>query len=235
MEKIELEAQLRKELGKKVNKIRKGGFIPAVVYGKKLEGLPIAILSKTFKKVISTEAGLNALITLKIAEDKKSKTFAVITHAIQRNPLTDEIIHIDFRQIIMTEEIKTKVPVELIGEPVGLKEGGVLIAGLREIEVKCLPADIPDKFEIDVSALKINESRHVSDLAKIAKVEILTPPTEMIANVSPPTKEEVEAPPPPTPEEIAAAEAAPKVEEEAVKEKGAPGAPPPKAAPAGKQ
>jgi large subunit ribosomal protein L25 len=138
--------------------------------------------------------------------------------------------------IVMDEAIKARIPVELVGLPFGVKEeGGVLVHGLREIEVKCLPGDIPDKFEIDVSALKINESLHVSDLEVSKKVEILALQTEMIATVSPPTKEEEVAPPPLTPEEAeaaaAAAEGEAEVAEEGVKEKGPPGAAPPKGAP----
>ncbi len=139
----------------------------------------------------------------------------------------------------MDEAIKTKVPVELIGLPIGVKDGGgVLVHGLREIEVKCLPGDIPDKFEIEVSALEINNSLHVSDLKISKKIEVLVPLEEMVANVSPPTKEEEVAPPPLTPEEeavaAAAAEGAEAVAGEEVKEKATPGAAPVEKAPAEK-
>jgi len=236
MEKIELEAKKRAELGKKLKKVRQQGLIPAVVYGKKVKAIAIAIDKKTFiKNILKSEAGMNAIISLKIAEPG-GKSIPVLTHVVQREPLTDEIIHVDFRHIVMDEAIKTKVPIELIGIPIGVKDdGGVLIHGLREVEVKCLPGDIPDKFEIEVSELKIGDSLKVSDLAKAAKVEILTNPSEMVANCSPPTKEEVVAAPVPTPEEVAAAEAAPAVVEEKIEEKSAPGAPPPKAVPAGRQ
>lgn len=226
---IEIEAKQRAELGKELKKFRAQNLIPAIVYGKKIESIPLFIDKKVFiKKVLESEAGMNALISLKIAE-QKGKGIAVLTHEVQRNPLNDEIIHIDFRNIVMDEAIKTKVPVELIGVPIGVKDdGGVLVHGLREVEVKCLPTDIPDKFEIDVTPLKIGDSLHVSDLTSASKVEILTTLSEMIANCSPPTKEEEVAAPIPTPEEVAAAEAAPAVAEEEVKEKSAPGAPPPK-------
>lgn len=231
MAKIELKANKREELGKKAKKVRAQGLVPAVVYGRRIKSTPISIDIREFqKKVLQSEAGLNLIFNLKLMEDG-GKSIPVITYGIQRNPLTDEIIHLDFMHVIMDEEIKTKVSVELVGVPVGVKEGGgVLVYGLREVEVKCLPGNIPDKFEIDVSALEIGHSLHVSDLKVPKKVEILTPLTEMIATVSPPTKEEVVAPPPPTPEEIAAAEAAPAVAEEEVREKAPPGAAPPKAA-----
>lgn len=230
MERVELEAKPRAEIGKKLKGLRAQGLIPAVVYGRKIGSLPIVIDKKVFvKNILESEAGMNIIVSLKVAE---KRGVPVLTHAVQRDPLTDEILHVDFRHIVMDEAIKTKVPVESVGIPIGVKDdGGVLIYGLREVEVECLPTDIPDKFEIDVSALKIGDSLHVSDLIQVAKVKILTNPSEMIANCSPPTKEEVVAAPVPTPEEVAAAAAAPAVAEEEIKEKSAPGAPPPAPAP----
>ena len=231
MEKVELEAKKRDEVGKRLKKLRSQELIPAVVYGRKIKSLPIVIDRKIFiKNILESEAGMNMIVSLKIPGE--GRAIAVLTHEVQRNSLTDEILHVDFRHIVMDEAIKTKVPVELIGIPTGVKEdGGVLVHGLREVEVECLPTDIPDKFEIDVSALKIGDSLQVSNLAQVAKVKILTIPSEMIANCLPPTKEEVVAAPIPTPEEVAAAEAAPAVAEEEIKEKTPPGAAPPKAKP----
>lgn len=225
MSKVELNANKREELGKKAKKLRALGLVPAVVYGRKFKATPVSVEIREFKnKILGSEAGLNLLFTLKLGKDEK---VPVITSSVQKNPLTDEIIHLDFMHIVMDEVIKTRVRVELLGVPIGVsEEGGVLVHGLREIEIKCLPGDIPDKFDIDVSALGIGNSLHVSDLKVPGGVEFLAPGTEMIANVSAPTKEEVVAPPVPTPEEVAAAEAAPAVAEESVREKSAPGAPP---------
>lgn len=207
MDIVELEAKEREERGKKLKGLRKQGLIPAVVYGKKFKSLPVMIDRKTFeKKILASGAGKNALISLKLAG---AKDVSVITSDIQRNPLNDDILHIDFSYIVMDEAIRTKVPIELTGLPIGVKEtGGILIHGLREVEVECLPRDIPDKFTIDVSELQIGDSRHVSDLVTSAKVKLVTNPSEMIANCSPPTKEEEVAAPIPTPEEVAAAAAA---------------------------
>ncbi|MBN3032644.1 MAG: 50S ribosomal protein L25 [Candidatus Saganbacteria bacterium] len=238
MEKIELEAKTREEFGKKLGRVRKLGLIPAVVYGKKMKPLSVAVDRKLFvKKILSSDLGRNAIVSLKL--EGKAKEIQVLTHEVQRNNLTDEILHIDFLHILMDEAIKTRVPVELTGLPVGVKEsGGVLVHGLREVEVECLPGNIPEKFQLDVSPLKINDSFHVSDLPKIAKVKVLSGLTEMIATCSPPTKEEEVAAPVPTPgevpSEVKAEETA--VAEEKVKEKAAPGAAPgkPAAAAAGK-
>ena len=230
MEKIELEAKQRTEVGKQLSRVRKLGLIPAVVYGKKIKPLSVAVDRKLFvKNILGSDSGLNAIITLKL--DGQKKELQVLTHEVQRNALTDEILHVDFRHIVMDEAIKTKVHVELAGLPIGVKEsGGVLVHGLREIEVECLPGNIPDKFIVDVAALKINDSFHVGDLPKIDKVKILSNPTEMIATCSPPTKEEVVAPiptPGEVPSDVATAEA---VADDKVKEKSAPGAAPGKPA-----
>ncbi|OGB87576.1 hypothetical protein A3H38_01045 [candidate division WOR-1 bacterium RIFCSPLOWO2_02_FULL_46_20] len=207
--KTELVAVEREESGKNNKKIRAQKRVPAVVYGRRFKATSIIIETREFvKNVLDSDAGLNLIFNLKMSYEGKSQVVPVKTQSIQRNPLNDEIIHLDFMNVIMDEAIKTKVPIELIGLAIGVKESeGVLVHGLREIEVKCLPGDIPDKIEVDVSGLEINQSVHVSDLKIAKKVEILAEPTEMVATVSPPTKEEVAAAPL-TPEEVAAAAAA---------------------------
>ena len=202
---IEIKVEKRTELAKKVKKVLERGFIPAVVYGKKQPAISISVEAKEFiKKVMRSGAGHNLIFDLKVNLHGKTKSIPVITHEIQRNPLTDDIIHLDFEHVVMDEIIKAKVPIEFLGIPIGVKDdGGVLIHGERELEIKCLPIDIPDKFQLDVSALAINDSLSVADLKVSSTVEVLTPPEEMLAQVAPPTKEEEVAGP--TPEEILAA------------------------------
>jgi large subunit ribosomal protein L25 len=227
MEKVELQAEERKEVGKKAQKVRQRGLIPAVIYGRKFSATPVSLEEKNFEKtVLQSEAGSNLLFTLKLG----GQPVPVITREIQRNPITNKIIHLDLMHVVMDEMIKAKVPVELMGEPIGVKEdGGVLVHGLRQVEIKCLPGDIPDKFKVDVAELHINQSIHLSDLKVSDKIEIIANLSEMIATVSPPTKEEVAAPPA---AEAAAAEAVPSaVATEEVKEKAAPGAAPAKEKP----
>jgi large subunit ribosomal protein L25 len=177
MEKAELEVKLR-EGAKRSDRstIRNSGLVPAIVYGKSMKNLMVSVDLKKFKKTIGGEAGRNVIISLKVSDGKAHKSVPVLTHELQRDVLTDEIIHVDFLGINMKEQLKTKVPIELTGEPIGVKEhGGILIHGFRDVEVKCLPADIPDKLEIDVSEMKINDSRHVSDLKIPQGVDVLTP------------------------------------------------------------
>ena len=186
MKNLDLEAQERKELGKKVGALRKNGFIPAVVYGHGIESFPVSVPEKSFLSAIGTSAGANAIINLKVG----GKTFAVITHDIQREILRDKITHIDFLNVRMDEAIKAKVHVELKGTPVGVKdEGGILVLVLREVEIKCLPTKIPEKLIVDVSGLKTGDGISISDLKALFKdLEFLTPENELIAQVSAPTK-----------------------------------------------
>jgi large subunit ribosomal protein L25 len=192
MANIEVKAQQREEVGNKVQKLRKKGLIPAVLYGRKFASVAISVEAKEFKKkVLASGAGRNLIFTLQLNRGGKTEAVSAITQTIQRDFLTDDILHLDFMHILMDEAIKTRVPVELVGMPTGVKDdGGVLVHGLRDIEIKCLPGDIPDKFTIDVAALKINDSLHVSDLKVSDKITILSPAAEMIATVSAPTKEE---------------------------------------------
>ncbi|MFC1559746.1 50S ribosomal protein L25 [Candidatus Margulisiibacteriota bacterium] len=196
MSKVELEVKKREKAGtSKARRLRAQGVIPAIVYGKDLQALSIEVDYKKFDKILKSEAGHNALITLKIKDGTKAQTLPVLTHGIQRNPLNDQIIHLDFLKIKMEEAIKTKVTVNLIGKAVGVKDdGGILVPGLREVEIKCLPGNIPSHFEMDVSELKIGDGFHVSDLKPEKGIEILTNPEDMLVTIAAPTKEEEVAP-----------------------------------------
>ncbi|MFA5839391.1 MAG: 50S ribosomal protein L25 [Candidatus Margulisiibacteriota bacterium] len=238
MAKVEVKAKDRIQLGKEAKKVRRTGFIPAIVYGHKFGSSPVAVDMKEYvKKVLRSESGTNLIFDLIVEGSKETKSIPVITYAMQKDTMTDEIIHLDFKHIVMDEKIKAKIPVELIGIPFGVKdEAGVLVHGLREIEIRCFPGDIPDKYNVDVTHLKINESMQVEDLKVSDKIEILSAKNEMIATVTQPTKEEVVTPAAPTAEEAAAATATAagtEVAAEGVKEKSAPGAAPAKEKAAG--
>lgn len=229
MKKVELAAEKRDGIGtKKVKALRKGGLIPAIIYGKKMKPIAVAIDNKAFlSKILGSETGKNTIATLKLA----GSDVQVLTQEIQYDYMNGKILHIDFAHVLMDELVKAKIAIELTGIPTGVKEsGGILVHGLREVEVECLPGDIPEKFHVDVVGLMINDSLHVSDLPK-GKYKVLSSAAEMIAACVPPAKEEVVAAvAAPVAGEAAAATA---VADEKVKEKAAPGAAPAKAAPGG--
>lgn len=228
MQTFELQAKSRTPDGtRKARAVRRNEMLPAVVYGHGMKPLAIEVPEKAFLKAIHTKAGANVLVTLQV-EGVKLKESTCRIKAIQNNPVTDKIDHIDFMVISLTEKIKVKVPVVLLHaeEAPGIKEGGSPDLVHREIEVECLPTQIPEKIEIEVKAMKINDTIHVKELILPKGIDCLLSPDEVVFAIHPPREEEV-APA----EEGAAAE--PEVIEKGKKDKeGEEGAAPAKAAPA---
>ncbi|MBM3250239.1 MAG: 50S ribosomal protein L25/general stress protein Ctc [Candidatus Omnitrophica bacterium] len=197
MEEILLNAQIREELGRaKVKDIRDAGFVPAVLYGEGKEALSLKVSRSELLRLIHQHRIEGVVLSLKIKDDKKEKARSCLIKEIQYDPVHDDIRHVDFNEISLTKEIKVNVPVAATGEPVGVKqEGGSLEHILWEIEVECLPTNIPKNIEVDVSQLKIGDSIHVKDLAIPPTVKVLTSPDSIVFSVAAPMKvEEVVAP-----------------------------------------
>jgi len=197
MDEIILEVELREETGRiKVKDLRQKGFIPAVVYAAGAASQAIKVPRREFVHLLHEYHLENTLINLKVKNDKKQKTRACLIKEIQYHPVAGNIVHIDFNEISLTKSIKVNVPVMAKGEPVGVKqEGGSLEQILWEIEVECLPTDIPKNIEVDVSQLKLNESIAVKELVLPPKVKVLNDPEAKVLSVVEPLKEEVVAPP----------------------------------------
>ena len=193
METFELQAKSRVVDGtSKARAVRRNEKIPAIVYGHGMKPLPVEVPERDFLKAIHTKAGANILITLQVEGVKLAESTCRVK-AIQHNPVTDKIDHIDFMVISLTENITVKVPVVMlhIEEAVGVKEGGILDLVHREVEVECLPTQIPAKIEIDVKAMKIGDSVHAKELGLPEGVKCLLPLEEVIVALHAPQKEEV--------------------------------------------
>ncbi len=194
MEEINLLVQARLDTGKsKVKALRREGLIPGVVYGEGKKSQAIQIERKTFLRLLKSQKGENIIIKLSIAnEDKKSREVPVIIKEMQHDPVSDELMHIDFNQISLTKEIKVKVPIVAKGEAIGVKQdGGSLAHLLWDLEIECLPAQIPAHIEVDVSNLKINDSIHIKDLIMPAGIKVLHDLDLVVLSVAPPVKEVV--------------------------------------------
>ncbi|MBN2407325.1 MAG: 50S ribosomal protein L25 [Elusimicrobia bacterium] len=202
-EEIKLKADIREEASEeKVSQLRRGGRIPAILYGPDTKNVSIIVDEKAFKGAISTEHGENALIKLTVGGKKPVTT---IVKEIQVHPVTTKIIHIDFCQINLAEKVEVEVPLEFEGEAPGVKEeGGVLEHIIRKIRVRCLPTIIPDKFELDVSGLRIGDVLKIKDISAVEGVEILADPEAIAVNLVAATefKEPEEAPEQAEPEVI---------------------------------
>jgi len=190
MERIQLKAQSREDVGKKFTKgLRKVGLVPAVVYkgGKKTTHLKIN--EKDLFNALHTKAGENVLINLKIddTEKERSKDRMVIIKDIQHHPIKEQILHVDFQEILLTEKLTVDVPIVVKGEAEGVvKEGGILEQVIWEVKVECLPTDIPEKIEIDVTHMKVGDSILVKNLGIPSGVKILADAEQTVVSLVPP-------------------------------------------------
>ncbi len=221
-EEIVLEVVKREKAGKEAaKKLRQNGFIPGVVYGAGEKPTPVQIPTNAFVKFRRSGHGENALITLNI-KNGKTASEKVLIRDIQKDPVKDNVIHIDFQHVSLTKKITVKIPIHLIGTPTGVKDqSGILQQVLRELEITCLPTDIPEKVDVDVTSLKIGDSIHVRDLS-LPGVDILSDLAQTITSVIPPMKEEEVAKPVAAegvPVEAVAVEGAEPAEPEVISEK----------------
>jgi large subunit ribosomal protein L25 len=185
-----LSVKIRKDLRKKVKKLREKGILPAVLYGPLLKkSQPLELDAKTFKKVY-LEKGESSLIDLEI----DNKKVPVLIHDVQKDPLTGEIIHVDFYQPDLKKEIEARVPIIFEGEAPAVKElGGTFVRSISEIEVKSLPEKLPREIKVDITRLKTFEDYIlVKDLVLPEGVKIFKDPNEIIAYVAHPEKVEEE-------------------------------------------
>ena len=186
---ISLQATIRKELGKQTKSLKNQGQIPAVVYGPKEKNIALAVEEKEFKKVLKT-AGESSLVELLVDGVKKP----VLIHEIQKDPVSDKIIHIDFYQADLKEEVEVAIPLVFEGEAPAEKDlGGTLNKNMLEIEVKALPQNLPSQIVVNITSLKTFEDHIlVSDLVMPANVVVLKKPDEIVASVLEPQKVEEE-------------------------------------------
>ena len=188
MGKIELQAQIRQSVGKSLNSLRKDGFLPSVVYGHDFETAPIQIRQKDFEKAFKA-AGESTLINLKIG-DKEEPT---VIKDVQRDPVTDQIIHADFYKVNLKEKIKAKVPVVFIGESEAVKGGGILVKTVSELEVEALPQDLPHELSVDISVLNsFGDEIKIKDIKVLDDVKIEANPEDVVALVQEPREEKAE-------------------------------------------
>ncbi len=188
----ELQAEKRIILGKKLTALRKGGILPAVLYGEGVSSTALAVPMREFEKVLK-EAGETSLVTLRV---EGGKAYNVLIHDVATDPLTSKPIHADFYAVRMDKPIEAKVPLSFSGEsPAVTNEGGILVKVLHELEVKALPKDLPHEIAVGVSVLEhIGDKLHIRDLALPPGVSTEIPLEEVVALIEPPRAEaELEA------------------------------------------
>lgn len=210
---MDLVVQKREKLGKAVKALRRGGLIPAELYGRGKENLHLSIPVRDFLKVYK-EAGTNTIVNLLLEngpstsstgstgspqtssghKSSESARVQVLIYDVGRNYLTGAIDHVDFYAVRMDEKIKAKIPIEFLGVAPAVKDkGGILTKSMSEVEVEALPGDLPHKFEVDISVLDdLNKSIYVKDIKAAKGVKVLVDPETPIVTVAPPALEEEE-------------------------------------------
>jgi len=210
MERTNITGENRTEVGKgAARSLRRKNMIPAVIY-RAGDSFPVQFSRKELSRFINETAGEQIMVNLQFGDG--SSRFALMKD-YQTDPATGELLHADFFEVSLTEEVKVTVHVAIIGEPVGVRrDGGILQHLLREIEVECLPDKIPGRVEVDIANLEIGQSVHVGDLKLGEGITVLSDPDGVIVNIVAPAVEEV------APAEVAPV--APEIKEPEVIKKG---------------
>lgn len=197
MEEIKLDVQLRNQTGsRKIKSIRRENAVPAIVYGGENKPTSIKVDRSNYERIMRHHHGQSVIFHLNVMDgEKKLRDYSVIVKEEQHDPVSDQLLHIDFNRISLTKELEVKVPVETKGDPVGVKrDGGSLERILWELPVICLPKKIPQKIVVEVGHLEIGDAIHVKDITLPEGVRTKQDPDAILVSVIPPMKEEAMAP-----------------------------------------
>jgi large subunit ribosomal protein L25 len=214
MEMVEITIERRQGQGKgTARKLRRAGTIPGVLYGPQRTTVSIGVSAEEFDRKLAHLEGSHLIRLLNDGgKDAELHDKAVLLREVQRHPVTGDVLHADFLEIDLTERLTVSVPLRFVGKAAGVVEGGILQPILREIEVECLPTEIPEFIEVDVSALTIHQAVHLSELKLPEGVTAMGDGAQPVVSVLPPTVEEAKP----------AAEAAEAVPAEGAPAEGAP-------------
>ncbi|MGI5839251.1 MAG: 50S ribosomal protein L25 [bacterium] len=182
-------AAARREIRNNKRGLRREGFTPGILYGRGIDDIPLAVQAKEFAKSLTTGAGSNAIYSLVFSDNGQEERHLAMVKEIQKDAITGEFLHVDFHGISLAEKIQTKVPVVPAGEAPGVKEGGILQPILREIDVECLPTNIPENITVDISGLGLGGQVAVRDLPALEGVQILNDEDAVILSVIAPRTE----------------------------------------------
>lgn len=177
-----LQVAERKESGKAAaGRLRRQGLVPAVLYGREAGNLALQVPAKELLKVLE-EAGEKALFRLQV-QDAAGREYPVLVQEVQWDPVRHTLTHVDFHQVSLEQEIVTEVPVVLVGEAPGVKQGGILQHGTRTVEVACLPRDLPAELVLDISSLGRGDTATAADLQLPPAVKLVSDPATVLASI----------------------------------------------------
>jgi len=193
MEELELQAEVRGTGKGLAHLLRRGGLLPAVLYGHDTDNLALSIAARDVEHILASAAGKNALIRLRVKGDEGKAPRIVMLKDIQRHPVRRIPLHVDLFQVSLIEAIHARVPVQVVGADAVEKRGFLVQHLMHEVEVECLPTQIPDHVTVDVSALDPGDHITISDITPGEGVRLLAEPSEVVIAVAAPRAEEVPA------------------------------------------
>ena len=192
MEMVEISVERREGRGKsEARRLRRAGVIPAIFYGPKRTTVAVSLNAEEFDEKLSHLEGSHLIRLVNDGgKDAELHDKAVLLREVQRHPTTDDVLHVDLFEVSLTERLTVSVPLRFVGKAAGVTDGGILQPVLREVEVECLPTEIPEFIEVDVSALGIHEAIHLAELKLPEAVSLVTDASQTVVTVLPPTVEE---------------------------------------------
>ena len=187
---IVVEVDARTDTGKNAaRRMRRAGSVPGIVYGLGRPPFAVAVPPKRLEEILRLETGRNTIFNL-VLPAQPDRSRAVMIKDLQRDPVSERVLHVDFVRVDLEKRVKVEVPIRLLGVPVGVKtELGLLEFVTREVEIECLPGDIPDHIEYDITELHLNQHISVGDLRVGGTVEMLTAPETIVAVIAAPKAE----------------------------------------------
>lgn len=190
MEELVLEAKKREAIGKKVKALRQAGGLPAIIYGREVDPIPVTLDDREVNRIMSGITSSQLVVV-----DVEGDRYSTLVRDRQRDPIRGNLLHIDFLAVSMTEKLRASVVIELEGDSPAVKEGGIIVTGQEVLEVQSLPTDLPERIMVDISQLEnIGDAIYVRDLVLSSDVEVLTDLDEMVVLITHPAvvEEEVE-------------------------------------------
>ena len=183
-----IKADVRETRGKNAaRRLRSSGLLPAILYGPGAENVSLSLEKKDIFSILKSESGENTLFKVVFDSEKRD----VMIKDYQQDVVSDEVLHVDLIQVLMDKAIRVNVHIELVGEAIGVKsEGGFVDFATREVEVECLPSDIPEQLTVDISELHLHQAFKVEDLDEIAGVKVTTDPNTALVLIQAPSVEE---------------------------------------------
>ena len=190
MEQVAIEGFVRKPSGKGgARTLRRSGIIPAIFYGPETEPIPIQVTKSSLEKTLKKQTSENVLYQLTIKGNEPVSVKTAMLKEVQKNPIDREILHLDFYEVSLFKEIDITVGLKIVGKATGVEKGGILQEISRDLEIRCLPANIPNHIEVDVTALDIGDSIHVSDINLPEGILVLSDAHLTLVTVVPPIEE----------------------------------------------